>query len=418
MKKRLVWLWAGLSFWWGTSVEALDLPADFQKAMQHDPVYRAALAEKQANLTLAEQARWSYLPEANINTQRLQNDVAGRRTVTITQPLFSAEKLALVQMQDPRAAYAEASLMAKQADLAQRLFKAAASIISAVENQRLNQARMVALTQQTERARRLYAMGQGTITDQRDLEVKLAQARAQHLLMTAQVESATNQYAAIAGERPRMADFALAQRHEALNLRPLDDFLSQSMQQHPSIKAARMSEKMAELEVTRAKGALLPTVAAAYINSSSGPLTNVSTGLVLNMPLQAGSVMAHESAQHNHLKAIENRRETEEKIRVDLEKAWNQVNSGAEILKAQYDAIEAAKLSVEANTRSFQGGIRSSIDVVNAIQTVYQVTSEYTTMVLGQAESYLALLTSAQGTPADALQSAQAFLLTTASGKR
>jgi hypothetical protein len=39
-------------------------------------------------------------------------------------------------------------------------------------------------------------------------------------------------------------------------------------------------------------------------------------------------------------------------------------------------------------------------------------------MVLGQAESYLALLTSAQGTPADALQSAQAFLLTTASGKR
>lgn len=418
MKTRLVWLWGGLSFLWVTSVEALDLPADFQKAMQHDPVYRAALAEKKVNLTLAEQARLSYLPEANINTQRLQNDVSGRRTVTVTQPLFSAEKLALLKMQDPRVDHAEASFLAKQADLAQRLYKAAASIISSVENQRLNQARMVALTQQAERARRLYAMGQGTITDQRDLEVKLAQARAQHLLMTAQVESAAKQYAAIVGEPPRVADFALAQRHESLNLRPIDDFLSQAMQQHPSIKASRMSEKMAELEVTRAKGALLPTVAAAYIHSSSGPLTNVSTGLVLNMPLQAGTVMAHETAQHNHLKAIENRRETEEKIRVDLEKAWNQVYSGVEILKAQYDAIEAAKLSVEANTRSFQGGIRSSVDVINAIQTVYQVTSEYTSMVLGQAESYLTLLTSAQGTSIDALQNVQAFLLTTAPGKR
>ena len=79
----------------------------------------------------------------------------------------------------------------------------------AVENQRLNQARLVALTQQTDRAKRLYAMGQGTVTDQRDLEVKLAQARAQHLLLTSQVESAAKQYAAIVGERPRVAEFVL-----------------------------------------------------------------------------------------------------------------------------------------------------------------------------------------------------------------
>ena len=407
------WLTGTLTAWCLTTVTsafAVDLMADFQKAMQHDPHYRAALAEKGANMTLVEQARVSYFPEANFNTQRLQNDVAGRRTVTVTQPLFSAEKLALLKMQDPRAGYAQASLMAQQADLAQRLFKAATGIILAVENQRLNQSRLVALTQQADRAKRLYSMGQGTVTDQRDLEVKLAQSRAQHLLLSTQVDSAAKQYAAIVGERPRVADFVLPEKHAALSLQALDEYVTQSVERHPSVQAARMSEKMAELEVSRAKGALMPTVSAAYINSSSGPLTNISTGLVLNMPLQAGTLVGYETAQHNHLKAMENRREAEEKIRVEVEKAWAQVRSGVELLKAQSEAIEAARLSVEANTRSFQGGVRASVDVANAIQTVYQVTSEYVSIVVGQADSYLTLLTSAQGTPVDALQTAQSYL--------
>ncbi len=411
IKRWLAMLASGLLMATMSPAWALDLLADFQKAMQYDPHYRAAQAEKGANLTLAEQARLAYLPEANINTQRLQTDISGRRTVTVTQPLFSAEKLALLKMQDPRADYAQANFMVQQADLAQRLFKAATGIILAVENQRLNQARLTALTQQTERARKLYAMGQGTITDQRDLEVKLAQARAQHLLLSAQLEAAAKQYAAIVGERPRVAEFVLPEKHAALNFLPLDDYVAQSMARHPAVLAARMSEKMAELEVTRAKGALMPTVSAAYINSSSANLNNVSTGLVLNMPLQAGTVIGHETAQHNHLKAIENRREAEEKIRVDVEKAWNQVSSGVALLGAQFEAIEAARLSVEANTRSFQGGIRSSVDVINAIQTVFQVTSDYATMVVGQAESYLLLLSSAQGTPTDALRNAQLYLL-------
>ena len=410
MKRWLAMTWGLLCITAVPSTWALDLTADFQKAMRHDPRYLAAQAERGANLTLAEQARLSYMPEANINTQRLQNDVSGRRTVTVTQPLFSAEKLALLKMQDPRGDYAQANFMAQQADLAQRLFKAATGIILAVENQRLNQARLAALTQQTERARRLYALGQGTITDQRDLEVKLAQSRAQHLLLSALVESAAKQYEAIVGERPKVAEFTLPEKHAGLNLLPLDEYVAQSMAHHSAVKAARMSEKMAELEVTRSKGALLPTVSAAYINSNSANLTNVSTGLVFNMPLQAGTVILHETAQHNYLKAIENRRETEEKIRVDVEKAWNQVSSGAEMLKAQFEAIEAARLSVEANTLSFQGGIRSSVDVINAIQTVYQVTSDYATMVVGQAESYLTLLASTLNTPIDAIQKAQSYL--------
>ncbi|MFZ9425137.1 MAG: hypothetical protein EB096_12015 [Betaproteobacteria bacterium] len=392
------------------SVRALDLAADFQKAMQFDPRYRAAVADSGLNRGLSEQAGVAYYPEANLNTQRLQNDTAGRRTMTITQPLLSAEKWASLKMKSPRAEFAQANLMLQQNDLAVRLFKAATAVVLAQENHRLNQAKLDALQQQAQRAQRLYQLGQGTITDLRDLEVKMAQARAQHLLLGTQIESALRQYAAIVGERPDARSFGLAARHGGVPLPSLQASMDAAMERNPGVQSARLSERVAELEVERARGALMPTLSAAYINSTSANMTNISTGLVVNMPLQATTVVGHELAQHNYSKALESRREAEEKVRVDVERMWAQLQSGVELLKAQTDAINAAQLSVEANLQSFQGGVRASVDVANAIQVVFQVKSEYATLAVGQAENLLTLHTLLDATPLEGVVRAQRYL--------
>jgi protease secretion system outer membrane protein len=361
-------------------------------------------------MSLSEQARVAYFPEANYNTQRLQNDTAGRRTVTVTQPLLSAEKWALLKMQAPRASFAQANLMAQQNDLASRLFKAATAVVLAQENQRLNQAKLDALVQQADRARRLYQLGQGTVTDLRDLEVKMAQAKAQHLLLSTQIESALRQYAAIVGDRPDARSFALATQQGALSLPSLQTCIDGALERNPTVQAARLSERVAELDMERAKGALLPTLSAAYINSSSANLTNISTGLVVNMPLQASTMVGHQMAQENYQKALESRREAEEKVRVEVERMWLQLNSGTELLKAQKEAIEAAQLSVESNLRSFQGGVRASVDVANAIQVVYQVKSEYASLAVGQAENLLTLHTLLDEAPVQGMERAHRYL--------
>ena len=97
-------------------------------------------------------------------------------------------------------------------------------------------------------------------------------------------------------------------------------------------------------------------------------------------------------------------------MRVEVERMWSQLNSGFELLKAQQEAIEAAQLSVEANTRSFQGGVRASVDVANAIQIVFQVRSEYASLAVGQAENLLTLHTLLEATPVDGMTRAQRFL--------
>jgi protease secretion system outer membrane protein len=389
---------------------SIDLVTDFHKAMQFDPRYRGAVADKGVNMSLAEQSRVAFYPEANYNTQRLQNDVSGRRTMTITQPLLSAEKWATWRMQDPRVAAAQSTLMAQQNDLASRLFKAATAVVLAQENHRLNQSKLDALTQQADRARRLYALGQGTVTDLRDLEVKIAQARAQHLLLGTQIDSALRQYAAIVGERPSASTFELAPTQPVFTVPALQVCIDSALEGNPGVQSARMSERVAQLDMERARGAMLPTLSAAYINSTSNNLTNTSTGLVLNMPLQASTMVGYQTAQENYQKALEARREAEEKVRVEVERMWSQLNSGFELLKAQQEAIEAAQLSVEANTRSFQGGVRASVDVANAIQIVFQVRSEYASLAVGQAENLLTLHTLLEATPVDGMSRAQRFL--------
>ena len=393
-----------------SSAWAVDLVSDFQKAMQFDPRYRAAVADKGVNMGLSDQARVAYYPEANLNTQRLQNDTAGRRTMTITQPLLSAEKWASLKMETPRADFAQATLMVQQNDLASRLFKAATAVVLAQENHRLNQSKLDALMQQAERARRLYQLGQGTVTDMRDLDVKMAQARAQHLLLATQIDSALRQYAAIVGERPQASAFGLATQHAGLSLPALQASIDAALERNPGVQSARLSERVAELDLERARGALMPTLSAAYINSTSANVTNISTGLVVNMPLQATSVVGHQLAQQNYQKALEARREVEEKVRVEVERMWAQLQSGVELLKAQSEAIQAAQLSVEANLQSFQGGVRASVDVANAIQVVYQVKSEYAALAVGQAENLLTLHTLLEATPIDGVARAQRYL--------
>lgn len=405
------WLTAlGLTLGLISSASAVDLVADFNKALQFDPRYRAAIADKGVNMGLSEQSRVAYYPEANLNTQRLQNDIAGRRTVTVTQPLLSAEKWANLKMQAPRAEFAQTQLMVQQNDLALRLFKAATAVVLAQENHRLNQAKLDAFRQQAERSKRLYQLGQGTITDLRDLEVKMAQARAQQLLLGTQIDSALRQYAAIVGERPDARAFGLADRHGSLPLPALQASIDAALDRNPGVQSARWSERVAELDMERARGALMPTLSAAYINSTSANVTNISTGLVVNMPLQASSVVGHELAQHNYQKSLESRREAEEKVRVEVERMWAQLQSGVELLKAQAEAIEAAQLSVEANLQSFQGGVRASVDVANAIQVVYQVKSEYAALAVGQAENLLTLHTLMEASPLQGVALAQRYL--------
>ena len=386
------------------SAWALDLVADYQKAITYDPTYQTAVAEFQANQASATQALVSYLPEANISNQRMDTDTTTRQTARITQPIFDLGRFATLRQASPRQGFAEATFLVKQQDLAMRLLKGANAIILANENLKLNAAKMAALDQQALAAKRKLELGQGTVTDLRDIEVKAAQAKSQQFTYKTALSVATKQYAAITGVQPNPKDFVLEQKDRTLKLDSAQAYVDQALQSNPALMAARLSERVAELELEKTTGALLPTVSATYNKSQAGGTTNSYSGVLVNMPLQVGSFYARKSVEANYLKAKEATRDAEEKTRVEVQKLREQVETGLEAIKIQKDAVAAAELSLEANIKSYEGGVRSAVDILNATQTVFQVKSDYVQLLISETESLLSLLNLSNGAVPEHIQ--------------
>jgi protease secretion system outer membrane protein len=403
--KNRVAVLAALAMACASSAHALDLVGDYQKALSYDPTYQTALAEFQANQASATQALVSYLPEASLSNQRLDTDTTTRQTVRVTQPLIDLGRFATLRQATPRQGFAEATFLVKQQDLAMRLLKGANAIILANENLKLNAAKMAALDQQALAAKRKLELGQGTVTDLRDIEVKAAQAKSQQLTYKTALSVAVKQYAAITGGQPNPKDFVLEQKDRSLDLKPTQEYVDLALQSSPALQATRFSERVAELELEKTTGSLLPTISATYNSSKAGTAAaNTYTGVLVNMPLTAGSYYGRKSVEANYLKAKEATRDSEEKTRVEVERLREQIETGLEALKIQKDAVAAAELSLEANQKSYEGGVRSAVDILNATQTVFQVKSDYVQLLISETESLLSLLNLSNGAVPEHIQ--------------
>jgi protease secretion system outer membrane protein len=394
------------------SVWAQNLPQDFEKALSFDPAYQSAKADYEVGQRNVKQSRSVFYPEATFNTQRLATDSSNRTTVSVTQPLLDAQRWMTLGQAAPQQLLAEVNLQVKLQDLAVRLVKASNAIVVANENVKLNLAKMDALDQQALAAKRKQELGQGTVTDLRDIEVKVSQAKAQQISFSTQLQNALKQYEAITGVLPMAKQFVLPTTHVAYGIKSLSDYTDQALRAGPGVLAARYSVEIAEFEVKKLKASFLPTVQAQYSYSEAAGVTNSSAywGFGLSVPLKAGTIYGVDAAQASVVKAKESQRETESKVRLEADRLTALVSSGVEALRVQREAIAAAELSVEATRQSYQGGVRTALDVINALQTVYQVKSEYVGLATAQSENILSLILLAAINPQDGVNETYRYL--------
>jgi len=371
---------------------AIDLRGEFLKSQNFDPAYQTAKADYKSSSAMSSQSFASLLPSANLSSQRIETDTGSRFTASVSQPLFNLSLLAQYRQGSPRQAYAESNLKVQGYVLQTKLLKAANAIVTAKENIKLNEARLDAYSKQEVAASRKLDMGQGLITDLRDIQVKTAQAKALMLSLQTVLKVALSQYAAITGELPNNNEFAVTDGTISLDLKSVEEYVSAARLANPAILVSRYLERIAELESTRAKSALLPSVSATYQKSQSNNVANDFVAVIANFPINASSIIGTQVQESNYLKAKETTRDTEERTRVEIERVLEQVQTGVEMLKVQKQAISAAGLSLEANTKSYEGGVRTVIDVLNASQTLFQVKSDFVSGVTSLSENYLNLM--------------------------
>jgi len=389
----------------------LNLVSAFDLGRDNDPTFRAAIAERDVNRETAGQTITAYLPQASYSYNNIPTEGGARHVATVTQPILSISGLATLKQRGPRRAYADATLDVRTQDLATRTMTAVADIIKATEAIALNDARITAFRTQSARADRLYQSGQGTVTDARDIAVRYEQALANRILLQSDLIAASTRLRSITGQPVPEGAFRLPDQFGPVPLDRVNVYLGRQEAENPQIEAARQTERINRLEAQRIRGSIFPVVGASATYTRRNNLTDSYVGLSVSAPLNAASLFQVGAANATVRRSFEERRQVEERARTELERLHALVDGGRQALAINAKAIEAAELSVEANSRSYEGGVRTNVDVVNAIQTVFEVKNAYVQAATTLATNYLNLQLLAGVEPDDALAVTQAFLL-------
>lgn len=369
-----------------------ELVAGFEKALAADPTYRAAKAEYEVNRLAAEKAGRAYWPELGFKSGERTEVPGTQTTIQIAQPVVDGERFATWRGAGPLEERALATMRQREAELMQRYYQAVSALVRAREQLELNKAKTRALEEQAKAGRAALAMGTGTVTDIYDTEVRLSLARADALTLRANLDAALRQYRAQTGEAPPARGFALARARGSLPLPALATMLDRAETANPQVVAAAQGERLADLDVTRKYGAFLPRINA-IAKQTKTPLgeTTSYAGFTFELPLQSSSVLDVTSAKAGLAKASEELIAAKLNARLEVQRLYELVHNGRLEMPIRLEAVEAAKKSLEASEKSFKGGVRTLIDVLNSIQTLFQTQDDHVAAMLNLGANFVAL---------------------------
>lgn len=393
------------------STHAVDLTTAFEMAKANDPKFQAAKNDKTAQNADSLAGRLGYFPALGWNQSQPSVLNYSQKTTVMSQPIFDAAKISGVAQGGPRNTFASANFINQTIDLAQRTMTAVQQIVVATEAIRTNDTSITALEAQYQGAKRKYELGQGTITDMLDVQVKFEQAKANSLTVNANLKAAQDQFNAITGEYPGKTDFTLPHKHETPKLQQLDDILSKVEEENTAIIAAKANERISHLGVVTASAAVLPTVSYTWqrISAVSQPTSN-NNGLTVTIPLNAAAYATTYSAVAKARASSDNRLATEVQTKTQAQNLYAQVDAGFQSLKIRNQAMDTARLSLTANQKSYEAGVKTTTDVLLAIQNLAQTRNDYAQAATQQALNYMNLLLVGAEEPDQAVAKTQAFL--------
>jgi protease secretion system outer membrane protein len=389
---------------------AIDLVGSFIAAKAVDPGYQAAKADKSATTSQAISGRLSYLPNYLYTRQQLPTLASPNLTQSITQPIFNATLAAQVGQGGPTMVLAGSTFQTRTNELAQKTLNAVNQIVLATEAIKANESQINSLESQYKGAQRKYDLGQGTVTDLLDVQVKFEQAKANDLTLKANLKGAKDQFFQITGQYPSHNDFILPNKHESFKVEPLEALLEKVDKQNPGIISARSTESISKYDIAKAAGAVLPTVSYVLQKTNYNSVQSNNNGISISIPIDANSYADNYTAYAKSQASSSNRLQTETQTKVEAQKLYALVEAGLESLKIKWKAMDTARLSVTANQKSYEAGVKSTTDVLIAIQTLYQTRNEYAQAATNQASNYMNLLLVAAENPDEVVQKTQLFL--------
>jgi outer membrane protein len=416
MKRILVLIACALSF---RAVDAADLIAVYQRALQNDPQLREAEANRLAALEAKPQAQSTLLPQLSASgsatrerdtgststtvpiiggggapATQLSYGATGQTTtishqygVSLRQNVFNWSNWVALKRADAQLAQAEADYEAAQQDLIARVSQRYFDVLAAQDDLEAQAAALASINRQLEQAESRYQTGLIAITD-------VQEARAAHDSGVATVIESKRQLAAareLLWEVTGDAFDSLArpiEPFETSNPDPIneDQWVQLALRQNLSLVSSRLAADIARENVGVAQGGHAPTldvVASHFKNTSNGESlysdgtsaggtaidqTARSIGLQMTFPIYAGGAVSSQVRQAVYLHRAA--KERLERVARATERATRDaylgVLSEASRVKALRQAVESNSVALDATAAGYEAGTRTAIDVLEA----------------------------------------------------
>lgn len=379
---------------------ALGLQDAYLAARGHDPKFRAAQKDLEASAESRAIGQSYLLPEISLGASRGRNlldRTVGTRSDTLNydssstalqlrQPLYNRESAARYRQGQVQARYGEVQFAIRNNELILRMLEAYTNLLLAYEQVSLAEAQANAYGEQLRSSERLFARGEGTQTEVLEARASRELALAQIIEARGGVDNAAAILGGIIGPELKAAPRRLGRQFDFVKLESdgLVKWQATALERSGDIELRRQVVENAREQLAIAQAGQYPRLdLTASISRSESESVNTinqtnaqkSIGVQLNLPIYSGG---RTSAQVRQSEATLGRAEAEladiiQEVSVELRRQFNALQGGALRIEALGKALDSATQLIEATRKSVLGGVRVTLDVLNAEQRKYTV---------------------------------------------
>lgn len=398
---------------------AADLKDVYERALTGDPLIREAEANRLAARESRPQALAALLPQVNadgtwydtVDTNSTGVFVAPGVPLTpdirnfdgdqeswnlgLRQSIFSWESWAALKRANSERAQAEADYLVAQQDLVVRTAEAYFNVLAARDTLEAAQAAHDAIGRQLEQSEKRFEVGLIAVTDVQDAKAAFDSATA--ALIQAKRNLATT------GERLReLTGDTWDTLERPDNAMPLkspdpanpDDWVKLAMEQNASLISSRLAADVTRANVNVERGGHVPSVDFVVnrgFNETTGTLGGTTTGdtadrgydtvygLQVTVPIFSGGLTHSRvrQAEYRNIAARERLERTARETERATRDAYLGVNSEMARVQSLKQAVDSAQTALEATEAGYEVGTRTSVDVLQARQRLFQSQTDY-----------------------------------------
>jgi outer membrane protein len=380
-------------------VNASDLLDVYRQAQANDPTWLAAQAEQRAVFEQVPQARAGLLPSAGFSAETFRNNqhvktptvddtfdfTSKAYALELNQPLYNRERRVQYDQALSGATQAESQLMLARQDLIARTVSAYLAVLNAREALEFARSEKAAVERLLALARRNFNVGAASLIDVHEAQAAYDLAVSQEITAANDLETSRQALRTLTGAEVD----ELTPLGDALGLVPpdpkdMESWVSQALEQNPTVKIQEQALERTTLEVERSRGLHYPTldlVAARTHNDVGANNSGVPSETTNNQVGVRFQMSLYSSGQTNaRVRETLARRDVAAQ---QLEAAKRQVSQQARAAYlavinsiAQVRALEQARASnqraLESTVLGQERGLRSGLDVLTTQRALFR----------------------------------------------